>query len=341
MEEDGVLSDDQLTCLLRIRQTVNTAGLWIPGPLVPYFEALTLSCGAYAHQGNVSPRLPETLAAIPANHLVYDDDFKHHLPNLPAILDQLYTSGQYSSAELKESNVQASSIKKLFGVTPTAATTQFQNILSGPTFRSTQFMPLPALERYVGYYTLLSLPNFSGNLISTAPATWSQMLGIEPLYPGQPRSWITHVSTVMQTYCTHFNGSRSLLNITKVGIGAGSVEVTYTGTAVTEISANATFVDTTQAAGTVAAVNAHYLRAPVNTFTAATVTHNPNVPNGTYQLASLARTNARLSGTADNKVGPIWSNRPVFKQSTEAYDYLVNLAPHIASYYHSATPVKR
>jgi hypothetical protein len=120
MAEDGELSDDQLGCYLRIRETINTEGLWIPGPLVPYFEAISLSAGPHGHQGNVCPRLPPTPeAAAPADHLVLPAPTRRHLPHILSLLDQANTIGSQAPTTL----TYVGSFTHLYSVVPTAQTT--------------------------------------------------------------------------------------------------------------------------------------------------------------------------------------------------------------------------
>jgi hypothetical protein len=342
MEEDGVLSDDQLTCLLRIRNTINLNGLWIPGPLVPHFEALTLSAGQYASQGNISPRLPDTLLAIPNAHLVLDADIAPHLPHPLALLDQLHQVGQYTDAQASSQWAVNNEFTHLFAVPATDTTDQFEKVFSAPNFRSRCFTPASHIKRYTEHKDLLTLPEFSvARMASGNPLTWSQFLGLETIYTGQPRTWLSNVAAVMQTFCSHFNGSKAMSEITNVGIGSGQVECIYTGTAATEIMTAPVHTAAVQQAAGVAAVTSHYKRSIVTHFQATTLTRNPDLRTGAYQLGSLARTNAQISGQADPKQGEIWSNGPIHKRSSEAFDYLDNLAPHIAAYYHTATPLKK
>lgn len=337
MAEDGELSDDQLGCYLRIRETINTEGLWIPGPLVPYFESISLSAGPHGHQGNVCPQLPLTPEAdAPANHLQLPATTRRHLPHILSLLDQARQVGLDSQpANLA---VQNGYPTHLYGVTATNATLQFVTTFCGPTYRSRTFTPQRFLTNYNEYYQSLQLPNFApANMTSTRPPNWSEFLGLTPIVTGQRSTWITEVATVMQSYCSFFRNSQALLAIPIVGFGAGQVEVLFSGTTSTELLTDPDFVDT--AAGP-PAVPAHYQRAEVTTFEAKTRTRNPHLPVAGYQMGSLTRINAMLTGATPARLGSAWSNQPFFRQGL-AFDYLVNLGPLIAAKYHSSTPVRR
>jgi hypothetical protein len=276
MGEDGELSDDQLGCYLRIRETINTEGLWIPGPLLPYFESISLSAGPHGHQGNVCPQLPLSPSTTPATHLVLPADTRRHLPHILSLLDQARQIGADSAqASLA---VQNGSPTHLYGTAATAAAAQFPETFCGPTYRSRQYTPQRFLSNYNDYYQIIQLPNFTpGNMTSTTQINWSQFLGLTPTVTGQRSTWITEVSSVMQSYCNHFRGSQALLSIPITGYGAGQVETLFTGTTSTELLTDPTFVDAVQGRP---AVPAHYTRAEVTTFEARTRTRNPSLPNG-------------------------------------------------------------
>jgi hypothetical protein len=337
MAEDGELSDDQLGCYLRIRETINTEGLWIPGPLVPYFESISLSAGPHGHQGNVCPQLPPTPeAAAPNAHLILPATTRRHLPHVLSLLNQAQQIGL--SSQNATNPVQLGNPTHLYGVVATAAATQFADTFCGPTYRSRTFTPQRFLTNYNEYYLTLQLPTFTAaNMTSTSPPNWSQFLGLTSIVTGQRSIWITEVATIMQSYCTFFRGSQALLAIPIVGFGAGQVEVLFSGTTSTDLLTDPNFVD---AVAGPPAVPAHYERAEVNTFEAKTRTRNPHLPVAGYQMGSLTRVNAILTGATSPRTGLAWQNAPFFRSGL-AFDYLVNLGPLIASKYHSSVPIRR
>jgi hypothetical protein len=212
---------DQMIRFMHINQCM------IPGPLVPFFQALAASSSAYDWLGDILPGFPTVNEMLGHNNGHIESNWVRHIPFPAAILDQLHYWTFY---------------------TVPAATTRYANFeWYRNVFGQTQTLhPFTAMHRHS--------PNASASLYVTAAqqdnahTRWLAILG--PTNTSvYTRHTVNNISTslnffefcgftdghantrtitdiflniafTMQTYASHFNASVPLSAISPTGLGA-------------------------------------------------------------------------------------------------------------------------
>jgi hypothetical protein len=333
--ELDVLSDQHTATYLFLRENFPLDELLIPGPLLPHYESLSVTCSAPDHLGNVGPALPPTTGMTTATSLCYPANTRLHLPNILVLLDQCRRFGDENSPRRIEETLGMSS---LFGTLPTANTRQFQHALSDPCFRSPIYVPSNIRSSYRTYSQLLHLPPLLEEVPADTECSWIDALGLSEAFGPSRYLWFRNVTSVMQKYCEFFANSKPLHLIPLVGNSASQVEVVYTNTTLTQLTTAPTF---TAAAGEGdRAVVAHYARSVVTNNHVRCRTRNPLVSLAHYQTGQLTRLNAMIPGHTRERIGNAWTLSPFYLE-TQEFSFLNNLSAHISANYHSSTPIRR
>jgi hypothetical protein len=345
MEIDRSLTPDQEECLNNLFEIINPTDILVPGPLVQYFQALSLSPGPLPHQGNVAPKLP-SLTTTPANKLVLPASQRRHLPHIPSLIDQLNSISKYSSTTTTTAKeYQASSMIQCFETPISAATTPHAvNLYCGPTYRSHLPLTKDQLERFLAGYPRYRFAQIASvNLTDTEPITWTQFLGLETIDTTNVLSsfWIRRVCATMQIFCTHLEGSTTLSKISLTQEPASQTEVQFTSKSSRMIDDTLTITTEVQDANNAVTTAAHIKRSYITSLESKSRTTNSKLPLASYQLGSLVKANCLTINQADHRSGFNTTNRPYHRSSSHRYDYLDSLQPRIASHFYSGTPLKR
>jgi hypothetical protein len=338
MKEAQQLSSDQLAAYLAITTTLNTSDMLIPGPLIPHFEALSVSATAPEHLENVSPALPETPGQTGANGLTFPEPARYHLPNIFALLDQLRYFSTTPTATTNADIYRSGHAANLYSVDATDNNDRFLHTFCGPTFRSEIFIPDQISTQFANFARALNLPpRIAAADIpedSTFESTWLHSLGLTFHQANARNGWIRQVSAAMQRYCSHFRNTVPMSAIPIIGSGAAQVECAYSGTTAHQLTTAPTFHAAADP------LVAYYSRSFVTGFHAISRTRNPFVPTAHYHTGLLTRINAHIPDTANHRTGPAWTLAPFYLQTHEA-DYSLNIDSVISSVYHSTTPLTR
>nr|UBR58449.1 capsid protein [Rhizoctonia solani partitivirus 11] len=332
--------------------------LMIPGPVVPFFEAMGVSAPYSDQLTDVFARFPNETGASGSNAFLLDfaAGTQQRVPSPMACMDQYYrilesvaaqpTDHNQSELEVIAENDIPHHVPRHFY--RTTANTQnsrwcqtipefrfppplsYSIVQSNRSFahlfpRSEQgtvlvHHPDPGADvtRPTSRYRLASFNN-------TNQLDWYQYLYLRAVGTRPIANWVGPASAIMQRYCEFFKDSVSLDSIPVTSSGAGQVEVAYT--AASGISAG----NPTQ--GTLSRINS----------LECTVRHvHPTmiaVPLP-MQIASLTQVNASGFAFADatSRTGPLWDVRPYVQQST-AFDMMQAVEAHVAAHYHSDTRI--
>jgi len=82
------ISQEQRDFLEFLDDQFQVAHTKIPGPLVPFFQALAACCGPNDHYGNTTYGIPNNLNVSQATHYLANNRLNVNLPSIIVILDQ-------------------------------------------------------------------------------------------------------------------------------------------------------------------------------------------------------------------------------------------------------------
>lgn len=211
---------DQLSTHLRIDECL------IPGPLVPFFQALASTSSPFEWFGPIVPSIPGFAALWDAENFRPRPAFARQLPIPAIILDQLHAFA--TSTYRNENNAPYADTYTVHqwyrGVfSRTAATTEPLNRI-GPQLCGSLYTPHTQHESARGYWAAaLSSGITRVNADGAALSNYAQLLGLVAQDGTLQTDWFASVSNVMQRYCQHFNGSAPLKSIENTGLGAVAV----------------------------------------------------------------------------------------------------------------------
>lgn len=234
----GALTIEQTQFLDFLRNQFYAETLLVPGPLVPFFEALAACNGPNANYGNVTFGIPNSYGVSQSSHFMFRDRLDVILPNNIFCLDQFM---RYIQAIAPVNAVPApvtlsstdSFLMDIYGQAPAADAANRRAILN-PLARFDVNIPQSVIQSFSTSTTSwrTNLPfdpatnqssYVAGN--NQTALNFAQILGFQGFGTQAHRTygWFTHVSRIMQTYCTFFRDTTSLGSITTTGIGANYV----------------------------------------------------------------------------------------------------------------------
>jgi hypothetical protein len=330
--EAGVVSHDELWLLEGFERMYDLRSLLVPGPLVPYFQALAAFSGPMERIGDVCPRIPNLSAA--ANNAFLPVNQMHSVvPDIPFYMDlinRVATAGQdYTEASLRHfrtsvmnQNAAANAGTRIHFNAPGAWTPISWTVQQVNTARL-------ALAQ-IGFPPALDV-TAAANIVG--PAQFMRLYHTD----GQFYPWFGNVAAVMQRFCQFFEHSVPISAISPSGIAAGLPVWTFQANH--EMANAYAFVAAVQGGAP-----AHYTVTPLIS-TAVTGNHcDETLEEVTEQCSAVALVNvdvATHSGhphpapNAQLRHGPVW-NLPRVRGSPTV-NYALGVAQNITTYYHKDT----
>jgi hypothetical protein len=189
----------------------------IPGPLVPFFQALSVCNSGHPTLGDVTPVLPDLTACTPGNHF---NTNIYGVPNVLSLCDILARLSNATTAPPDNYDPVEHTAHSFFGV-PVPATNNghMRVIASTPGYLHGSRLVYHDLLRFHQARRRINMPPSldSVNVTSTGPATWPQFLR-HSRFAGEPhspffRTWFASVATVMSEYSAYFSDCISLGDI--------------------------------------------------------------------------------------------------------------------------------
>jgi hypothetical protein len=365
----GSIDPIQLEFLQRIVQRYHAPNLLIPGPLVPFFQAISASNGPTDNYGNITPGIPNqtSLGVTQANDFRFANRTNLILPNVILIMDQLIRTLNQAPLAAPDDNSDRW-YTNIFGVAapapgPAAGNTSF--LMYSPNARSNPYCPDSQVRAFhrTGTHWLNLLPTTPGVAAFTSPYTlganatnlnlW-QILAFQgpphvPAIANRHYSWFDKVSSVMQKYCKFFHHSVPLSAISPSGIGAIYIE--------TRLLNDATTAD--ELLGPINSRPAYSTAAP-NRYDNKTVTNirftcahpDPTLEELAEQYGVLTGLNVdwtNVNGNiANNALGPLRGNvyvGPIAALQHERDSHEMGIphdsASNISTYYYSSVEIKK
>lgn len=350
--EVGDVSQEELWLLEGFEKMYNLQSLMIPGPLIPFFQALAAASGPFENLGDFTPRLPRTWTCTAASGYYLNNSLGALLPNIAlymdAILKPLPTFNDSTDAAGPKANAAgyATKMKHFWNTvhSTTAAANSYASAgLHSPgawstiSFTETQYANFSSFRDHFGFPPRLNM-NSSGDI-----TTLAQFLRFYP--PGQSNTqfypWFGNVSSLMQRYSQFFKES--------VPLSAIPPSATASGLPVWTMSHNPrlvtpfTFHHEVAATDTTIGYPAYYEVHHLNSVAAKASHPDPNLLEVEEQNSAVAMINIDLvtsSGltaptNAHIRAGPIW-NLPEVRSSPEI-DYVNSIGANLTQNYHVDT----
>jgi hypothetical protein len=253
MSSVSLLSSDLEMVLTAFYRTFPINELWVAGPLVPFFKALSaFRPGDEDLFGSVSPFLPNTPGWNAANNFTIANNPRHCLPNVAAILER------YNSIING-----ANGLNQAITANPGLSDHQFNRLFDGPQRTShmwnaavannannnAQFTSpglaftypgnLSVWKNALAAYDQYSFPTQMDIALTVPVNRWTAVMRFDQ-EPGE-HIWFTEIAPMMARHAQFFRGSRSLEDCSPVGSASGSVKLR--STAGTTVYNNLAFTD--------------------------------------------------------------------------------------------------
>jgi hypothetical protein len=338
MELAGVATPAVRTTLQWIKNAFDPRRIRIPGPLVPYFQSLSVCASNSTLLGDVCPVVPQGLTASRDNFYSLDD-YRYALPNVPALMDCLieYTYIDWADDPDQVNDEHTS----LFRSPVTDANHDaIAQALVGPGISTVQEQSASEYRTFRRASYRLHLPPRAQVFNSTRTVAWTQFLCFAP-FPGVANhrnftSWFPQVVALMADYADYFHGSISLADIPVASGPSPHVLLSYL-----EGDDNippGTEPEYFPAVVGPPAVDAYLTVRKVNTLAANSATITPGLLPAHLQLATVAQTNAIVRGI-DFRVGDFWTSSRQ-QQKCAYFNTMHNLPAHVATF-HVETALRR
>jgi len=342
----GYADDEIITLLHRIKNTHDFRRLMIPGPLVPFFQALSVCSSGSNLLGDVTPILPNLEYSTSTNFFVATNvdtaDLNLNVPNVLALLDSIHKAVLTS----KPSDDQMYSpirhvITSLHSVTATDDNLDSMSLAtSGPGFKTSSNLTNSHLWNFSTSVSRLELPTRldipNAKRGTSVKLTWSQFLRMDktPLSSDRTtnlRSWFSNMSQVMSDYSAYFRDSKSLGSIPIAAGAPPHVLIEYqTSTSSTWVYSRPTKVQKDEAAD----IKDPHLALPlVDTLAATAKIVAPGVPDTHRDLGTLTQINSQGQGqTSPPSVrnGQAWTQSPI-QSNMSNFDTFGNVATYVSN----------
>nr|ATS94414.1 coat protein [Podosphaera prunicola partitivirus 3] len=213
--------------------------LKIPGPLVPFFQALAACSGPNDHYDNVTYGVPDQLLVSQATHYLAANRVNQHLPSVTLILDQfMRLINRFAPVGAAPApitlDVTDSHYLDIYGVAA-AAEAENAECMKCCNARNEINVALGTMQGFFG------TTNLWRSVLPFSPGTntsmyvngnnqnvlgFDQYLGFRGIgdHSNRTYAWFREVSRIMQPYSDFFRDSVSLGSINTSGIGAIYIE---------------------------------------------------------------------------------------------------------------------
>jgi hypothetical protein len=324
--------------------------LVIPGPLVPFFEALGTSSPFSDQLDDVFASLGNNTTAHGNRAFQADNIVIERIPNPLFALDQYFRILESVNTASNANDARpVIDVNNFIGYQPDNAFRAVAGIqLNDNVMRTPQMRwPVPITAGVVrsNRENAPLFPFSTQGNVTTGPAVggvipsvptrryrlasfannnvldWAQFLGLTPIGTRPTTPWLGPVSAMMQRYCEFFKDSTTLAQIPVTSVGANQVICTYSpGSNVPAPAATAvlgTYTTPTNLELAVRHVHPTMIAVPLP-----------------VQIAAITQTHARgLSSDINTESGPLWNVTPDVQQSSY-FDLSVSMDAHVAAHYH-------
>lgn len=193
----------------------------IPGPLVPFFQALAAINGPFDWIGDIVPALPSFPDLWNAENFSVRESFARLIPIPAIILDQLHAFSQFAIPPNQVSSYATFQwYRSIFsvGTANVARTNKLGPQLCGSLFTSQH--QYDAARNFWNASLETGITRINAAAGQPVLTNYRQLFGFESQNGTLQLSWFTSASIAMNKYTQFFNGSVPLKSISLSGIGA-------------------------------------------------------------------------------------------------------------------------
>jgi hypothetical protein len=330
----GLATSTELNLLLEIKNTFDFRRLTVPGPLVPFFQSISVCSSGHELLGDVSPRLPHISHCTPGHHYSLDNI---SVPNVPALVDMI-ASSIYATTPSDDYTHVSHTVSRLFGAAiGDTANDDIRNVLSTPGLTHDPMMTNQHRLTQHRARDRLPMPRVPApaDITQTHALSWPQFFRFTALNGERQshnhRQWFTSVIGLMNEYSCYFTESSSL-GLIPVAAGASPlVQCQYTASTNSKTTPGTYAVHSPSASGH----PAHYALPEITSLDLSALCNSPAIPDTHLQIATLAATNAQLDGTNNSaRHGRVWTMSPT-TFTLSRFDVYANLPAYISHLHRS------
>jgi hypothetical protein len=227
MHAAGNIPGDLAQFLIVFERTYNVSELWIPGPLVSAFRALSaFRPDADDFFAGVTPTLPTAPGQTVANGFRFTNHWSKYLPNVNFFISRLRSiTNVAATANMDDPTFRANPdgplrIANLNGVAM-ANNGASQNMVSTPGINLSYGGHLSLWQTASRFLGLLNIPvEATAANIPAVNDTWTAAIRFE----NNEHLWFAPVAATMAKYCQFFNGSASMADVSPVCSAAAAVK---------------------------------------------------------------------------------------------------------------------
>jgi len=318
----------------------------IPGPLVPFFQALAACSSPYEWYGNIAPTvIGITAGCNQANDYVLANGLTRTFPNIPMYIDALarVSALDTEAAAAVRREIMRTFYRSIMQVDAANANSDIFHMHSA----GLPARPFATTGRISTVDALLNLDLPARLNRAGADATdlnlsqFMRLFDAPTVANARYHTWFEQAAGIMTRYGQFFKDSVPLSAITPTGIGAAICQVTYSAN---NLSLNHPYVyhPAVAAAAGVAAQRAYYSRTEPTSLNASMQHIDPALEEQAEQCAQLAQVNVSTitlgwaaPTNATLRQGDIWNLTNI--RRTQDYDIAPGIYARLASSYHTDT----
>nr|WKR37731.1 capsid protein [Leptosphaeria biglobosa partitivirus 4] len=350
--EAGELGFHLMELMITIESYFDFRALSVPGPLVHFFAALSVSAPADELFGNVYTGIPSSPSVAASSGFRLLNGLFTRLPDIPLLLD-IFTRQVFQRPQAPGPGTTYS-FSSIFGQAQDSSTYARYHLRS-PNYWYLSDVPDSIWQNCHNSRSLMRVPAaLSINQTNINP-TWGQFLRLQPIGTESLVDWFSPIITIMQRYSGFFTGSKSLADIPVSSCGALFLEVRYSQdiTRLTESDPAPKTKTTSTRPMSQEGSSSTSTGPPIvvendspvpDTIVrlpglSATARHaHRDLPLLHLQLGALSQVNADnfSSFTCPERTGPYWQVRPYY-QYINKFDYSRILGGNLVDHYHKDT----
>jgi hypothetical protein len=228
MHAAGNASGEMIQFIITFEQLFSTSELWIPGPLVAAFRALSaFRPDANDLFGGVTVHIPNNPGHTRANTYTLQHQLEYLLPNINHFISRLRRISAAAVATTTDAEFASRTDGPLY-VDNYCHTAAAQHFTTSPGSRFSYGGTRLLWVNASNYLDILGIPVELNATVNAAPNnvpdTWTSVLRFE----NNEHTWFGNVSATMAKYSQFFNGSVPLSEISPTSSAAGALKLRLT-----------------------------------------------------------------------------------------------------------------
>nr|CEK42599.1 coat protein [Black grass cryptic virus 1] len=199
----------------------------IPGPLVPFFQALAAINGPFAWSGDILPAMPQFSVLWDPTRFCNTDNFVRQLPVPATILDQLYAFATWTPANHVAGTSTYTTFQWYRNIFSVGSTTRDIRTLMGPQHCGSIYSSPGQFDTAQDFWQQFFVTGFTRTNAAANPAVpftnLYQYLGLQSQSGAPQFHWFQPAAEIMDLYSRFFVGSKPLKAILTSGLGACAI----------------------------------------------------------------------------------------------------------------------